>query len=233
VGLSSFVAEVDALASILAVVSRELVGVGSLKGDARSPQRFLRFANGRTRWVVRSVITRLRNEPREAPSGLFAGGANNKFHKLPIHAGRDVILRALARATRDVSRSPNSCATGHRNQCETGRTEHGLPAHPRAANGFVAYARMALTAKSTQKIIAEQSRQSAQQNFSGPAVRRLPFSCARCLAREEGIVAGASSGAALQAALAVASRKEAAGKIIVVILADTGERYITTSLFSA
>jgi tryptophan synthase beta subunit len=92
---------------------------------------------------------------------------------------------------------------------------------------------MALTAKSTQKIIAEQSRQSAQQNFSGPAVRRLPFSCARCLAREEGIVAGASSGAALQAALAVASRKEAAGKIIVVILADTGERYITTSLFSA
>jgi cysteine synthase A len=59
------------------------------------------------------------------------------------------------------------------------------------------------------------------------------FSCARRLAREEGIVAGASSGAALQAALAVAGRKEAAGKIIVVILADTGERYVTTKLFSA
>ena len=59
------------------------------------------------------------------------------------------------------------------------------------------------------------------------------FSCARRLAREEGIVAGASSGAALQAALAVAGRMEAAGKIIVVILADTGERYVTTKLFSA
>jgi cysteine synthase len=59
------------------------------------------------------------------------------------------------------------------------------------------------------------------------------FSCARRLAREEGIIAGASSGAALHAALAVAGRKENAGKVIVVILADTGERYVTTSLFSA
>jgi cysteine synthase A len=58
------------------------------------------------------------------------------------------------------------------------------------------------------------------------------FACARRLAREEGIVAGVSSGAALHAALAVASRKEAAGKMIVVILADTGERYITTALFA-
>jgi type I restriction enzyme S subunit len=37
------------------------------------------------------------------------------------------------------------------------------------------YARMVITANSVQKIIAEQSRQSAQQNFSGPAVRRLPL----------------------------------------------------------
>lgn len=59
------------------------------------------------------------------------------------------------------------------------------------------------------------------------------FSCARRLAREEGIVAGASSGAALHAALEVAGRRESAGKTIVVILADTGERYVTTSLFSA
>ncbi len=59
------------------------------------------------------------------------------------------------------------------------------------------------------------------------------FSCARRLAREEGIIAGASSGAALHAALEVAGRKESAGKTIVVILADTGERYVTTSLFSA
>ena len=59
------------------------------------------------------------------------------------------------------------------------------------------------------------------------------FSCARRLAREEGIIAGASSGAAVYAALAVAGRTEAEGKNIVVILADTGERYVTTSLFSA
>lgn len=58
------------------------------------------------------------------------------------------------------------------------------------------------------------------------------FACARRLAREEGIVAGASSGAALHAALALAGRDAAAGKVIVVLLADTGERYITTTLFA-
>jgi len=59
------------------------------------------------------------------------------------------------------------------------------------------------------------------------------FSHARRLAREEGILAGASSGAAIYATLAVAGREEAAGKTIVVILPNTGERYITTRLFSA
>jgi cysteine synthase len=59
------------------------------------------------------------------------------------------------------------------------------------------------------------------------------FSCARRLARTEGILAGASSGAALHAALAVASRPETSGKMVVVLLADTGERYITTDLFSS
>ena len=59
------------------------------------------------------------------------------------------------------------------------------------------------------------------------------FDCARRLAKEEGIVAGVSSGAALHAALAVASRAEAEGQMIVVLLADTGERYITTALFAA
>jgi cysteine synthase A len=57
------------------------------------------------------------------------------------------------------------------------------------------------------------------------------FLCARRLAREEGIVAGVSSGAALHAGLAVAARREAAGQMIVVLLADTGDRYITTTLF--
>ena len=56
--------------------------------------------------------------------------------------------------------------------------------------------------------------------------------CTRRLARDEGIVAGVSSGAALHAALAVASREAAAGKMIVVVLPDTGERYVTTSLFA-
>jgi cysteine synthase A len=55
---------------------------------------------------------------------------------------------------------------------------------------------------------------------------------ARRLAREEGILAGVSSGAALHAALTLASREEAAGKMVVVVLADTGERYITSSLFA-
>ena len=58
------------------------------------------------------------------------------------------------------------------------------------------------------------------------------FACTRRLAREEGIVAGVSSGAATHAALRIAASREAAGKTIVVILADTGERYVTTKLFS-
>jgi cysteine synthase A len=66
-----------------------------------------------------------------------------------------------------------------------------------------------------------------------PVTDEDAFACARRLARQEGIVAGVSSGAAVHAALALAARKENAEKTIVVILADTGERYITTSLFSA
>jgi len=54
---------------------------------------------------------------------------------------------------------------------------------------------------------------------------------ARRLAKEEGILAGISSGAATYAALQVASREEMSGKTIVVILPDTGERYLSTDLF--
>ncbi len=53
------------------------------------------------------------------------------------------------------------------------------------------------------------------------------FACTRRLALEEGILAGVSSGAALHAALAVASRPSFAGKLVVTMVCDSGERYVT------
>jgi cysteine synthase A len=53
----------------------------------------------------------------------------------------------------------------------------------------------------------------------------------RQLAKKEGILAGVSSGAAMWAAMQVSQQAENKGKTIVVILPDTGERYISTELF--
>ncbi len=57
------------------------------------------------------------------------------------------------------------------------------------------------------------------------------YSCARIVGKKEGILVGISSGAALWAATALARRKENEGKNIVVLLPDTGDRYLSTSLF--
>src|SRR5436305_3984542 len=57
------------------------------------------------------------------------------------------------------------------------------------------------------------------------------FKMSRRLAREEGILGGISCGAAVHAGVQVAQRPESAGKLIVVVLPDLGERYLSTSLY--
>lgn len=57
------------------------------------------------------------------------------------------------------------------------------------------------------------------------------FEMSRRLAKEEGILCGISSGANVHAALELAAKPENKGKLIVVIICDTGERYLSTSLF--
>jgi len=57
------------------------------------------------------------------------------------------------------------------------------------------------------------------------------FNMAKRLAKEEGIISGISSGAAVVAAVKIAKRKANADKLVVVILPDTGERYLSTELF--
>jgi cysteine synthase A len=57
------------------------------------------------------------------------------------------------------------------------------------------------------------------------------YAAGRLLARREGVLAGISSGAVLHAAIQLAQREENREKTIVVLLPDTGERYLSTAMF--
>jgi len=65
-----------------------------------------------------------------------------------------------------------------------------------------------------------------------PVTEEAAIAAARELGKREGILCGISSGAALHAALVIATRPENAGKTIVTLLPDTGERYLSTDLFA-
>ena len=64
-----------------------------------------------------------------------------------------------------------------------------------------------------------------------PVTEAQAYEAGRRMGREEGILVGISSGAALHAAITVAQRTEFAGKNIVVLLPDTGERYLSTPMY--
>ena len=65
-----------------------------------------------------------------------------------------------------------------------------------------------------------------------PVQNEDAFATGRALARSEGVVVGISSGAAVFAAAQLAKRPENAGKVIVALLPDTGERYLSTPMFA-
>ena len=65
-----------------------------------------------------------------------------------------------------------------------------------------------------------------------PVSNEDAFATGRMIGRSEGVLVGISSGAAVWAALQIAQRPESAGKTIVVLLPDTGDRYLSTPLFA-
>jgi len=65
-----------------------------------------------------------------------------------------------------------------------------------------------------------------------PVATEDAYAAGRRMGREEGVLAGISSGAALHAALLLAKRPENAGKTIAVLLPDSGERYLTTEMYA-
>ena len=65
-----------------------------------------------------------------------------------------------------------------------------------------------------------------------PVSNEDAFATGKEIGKREGVLVGISSGAAVYAALALARRPENAGKTIVVLLPDTGDRYLSTSLFA-
>ena len=65
-----------------------------------------------------------------------------------------------------------------------------------------------------------------------PVTGEDAFAMGRAMARTEGFLVGVSSGAALWAAVQLAKRPENAGKVIVALLTDTGERYLSSPMFA-
>ena len=65
-----------------------------------------------------------------------------------------------------------------------------------------------------------------------PVTEEEAYAAGRLLGKQEGVLVGISSGAALHAAMALAKEPENAGKTIVVLLPDTGDRYLSTPMFS-